>query len=96
MGFRPGELVAVYLETIWRSPLLAVDHRGHARAGQPNHPRERMQPSVWRWLRTGVLYPFSEPAGMARGRLTGSDTASNVLFGSLQKITAEQAGLAPY
>jgi len=27
--------------------------------------------------------------------LTGSDTASNVLFGSLQKITAEQAGLSP-
>ena len=27
--------------------------------------------------------------------LTGSDTASNVLFGSLQKITAEQAGISP-
>jgi lactate permease len=27
--------------------------------------------------------------------LTGSDTASNVLFGSLQKITAEQLGLSP-
>ena len=27
--------------------------------------------------------------------LTGSDTASNVLFGSLQKITAEQTGISP-
>ena len=27
--------------------------------------------------------------------LTGSDTASNVLFGSLQKITAQQLGLSP-
>jgi lactate permease len=27
--------------------------------------------------------------------LTGSDTASNVLFGSLQKITAEQTGFSP-
>ena len=27
--------------------------------------------------------------------LTGSDTASNVLFGGLQKITAEQLGLSP-
>ena len=27
--------------------------------------------------------------------LTGSDTASNVLFGSLQRITAEQAHLSP-
>ena len=28
--------------------------------------------------------------------LTGSDTASNVLFGSLQRITAEQIGIDPY
>jgi lactate permease len=27
--------------------------------------------------------------------LTGSDTASNVLFGSLQKITAQQIGVSP-
>ena len=27
--------------------------------------------------------------------VTGSDTASNVLFGNLQKITAEQLGLSP-
>ena len=27
--------------------------------------------------------------------LTGSDTSSNVLFGSLQRITAEQLGLSP-
>jgi lactate permease len=27
--------------------------------------------------------------------LTGSDTASNVLFGGLQKTTAEQLGLSP-
>ena len=27
--------------------------------------------------------------------LTGSDTASNVLFGSLQRVTAEQLGLSP-
>jgi lactate permease len=27
--------------------------------------------------------------------LTGSDTSSNVLFGSLQKITSEQLGLSP-
>jgi lactate permease len=27
--------------------------------------------------------------------LTGSDTASSVLFGNLQKITSEQLGLSP-
>jgi lactate permease len=33
-----------------------------------------------------------DAAGLAWVALTGSDTASNVLFGSLQKITAEQTG----
>jgi lactate permease len=32
---------------------------------------------------------------MAGVALTGSDTASNVLFGGLQKITSEQLGLSP-
>ncbi|HEY2952883.1 MAG TPA: L-lactate permease [Verrucomicrobiae bacterium] len=46
--------------------------------------------------RTGVLYPFfGTLLGWLGVALTGSDTASNVLFGSLQKITAEQTGLSP-
>ena len=45
---------------------------------------------------TGVLYPFfGTLLGWLGVALTGSDTASNVLFGSLQKITAEQLGLSP-
>jgi lactate permease len=35
------------------------------------------------------------PCGGEGVALTGSDTASNVLFGRLQKITAEQTGLSP-
>jgi len=47
--------------------------------------------------RTGLLYPFfGTLLGWLGVALTGSDTASNVLFGSLQKITAEQAGLSPF
>jgi lactate permease len=43
--------------------------------------------------KTGVLYPFfGTLLGWLGVALTGSDTASNVLFGSLQKITAEQTG----
>ena len=46
--------------------------------------------------RTGVFYPFfGTLLGWLGVALTGSDTASNVLFGSLQKITAEQTGLSP-
>src|SRR5215213_592563 len=45
---------------------------------------------------TGVLYPFfGTLLGWLGVALTGSDTASNVLFGNLQKITAEQLGLSP-
>jgi lactate permease len=45
---------------------------------------------------TGVLYPFfAAMLGWLGVALTGSDTSSNVLFGSLQKITAQQLGLDP-
>jgi len=43
-----------------------------------------------------VLYPFfGTLLGWLGVALTGSDTASNVLFGNLQRITAEQLGLSP-
>ncbi len=45
---------------------------------------------------TGFLYPFFGTfLGWLGVALTGSDTASNALFGSLQRITAEQLGLPP-
>ena len=45
---------------------------------------------------TGVLYPFfGTLLGWLGVALTGSDTASNVLFGNLQKITSEQLGISP-
>jgi len=45
---------------------------------------------------TGILYPFfGTLLGWLGVALTGSDTASNVLFGNLQKITSEQLGLSP-
>jgi lactate permease len=48
------------------------------------------------FTRTGVLYPFfAAMLGWLGVALTGSDTSSNVLFGSLQKITAQQLGLNP-
>lgn len=48
------------------------------------------------FAQTGVLYPiFGTMLGWLGVALTGSDTSSNVLFGSLQRITAEQLGLNP-
>ena len=48
------------------------------------------------FTRTGVFYPFFGTfLGWLGVALTGSDTASNALFGSLQKITAEQLKIDP-
>jgi lactate permease len=49
------------------------------------------------FTRTGpLLYPlFGTMLGWLGVALTGSDTSSNVLFGNLQKITAQKLGLSP-
>ena len=48
------------------------------------------------FARTGIAYPFfAAMLGWLGVALTGSDTSSNVLFGSLQKITATSLGLSP-
>ena len=44
---------------------------------------------------TGVFYPFfGTLMGWIGVAMTGSDTASNVLFGGMQKVAAEQLGLS--
>jgi lactate permease len=46
--------------------------------------------------KTGTWYPFfGALLGWLGVALTGSDTASNVLFGGLQRLTAEQTGVSP-
>jgi lactate permease len=45
---------------------------------------------------SGVFYPFfGTLMGWIGVAMTGSDTASNVLFGGMQKVAAEQLGLSP-
>jgi lactate permease len=49
------------------------------------------------FARTGVFYPFfGTLIGWIGTASTGSDTSSNVLFGSLQKLTAQQLNISPY
>jgi len=48
------------------------------------------------FTRTGWFYPFFGTfLGWLGVAMTGSDTSSNALFGSLQKITAQQLGIDP-
>jgi len=49
------------------------------------------------FARTGAFYPFfGTLIGWLGTASTGSDTSANVLFGSLQKFTAQQLGISPY
>jgi len=49
------------------------------------------------FARTGIFYPFfGTLIGWIGTASTGSDTSSNVLFGSLQKLTAQQLHISPY
>jgi lactate permease len=48
------------------------------------------------FTRTGAFFPFFAPLlGWLGVALTGSDASSNAMFGSLQRITAEQLGMDP-
>lgn len=49
------------------------------------------------FARTGVFYPFfGTLIGWVGTASTGSDTSSNVLFGSLQQVTAQQLKISPF
>jgi lactate permease len=96
MGYSPLELVRVYWKTIrltWQSLLtisttmaIGFVYRYGGLDGTLGLA----------FAHTGVLYPFfGTVLGWLGVMLTGSDTSSNVLFGSLQRITAEQLGLNP-
>jgi len=96
MGFNPVALVREYLRTIWvvRKSLLTIA----AMLGLGYLTRYSGLDATMglAFAQTGWLYPmFGTLLGWLGVALTGSDTASNVLFGGLQRITAEQIGLSP-
>ncbi|TDG13283.1 L-lactate permease, partial [Paracraurococcus ruber] len=96
MGFGPVALVREYGRTLWvvRYSLLTIA----AMLGLGYLTRYSGLDATMglAFAATGVFYPFfGTLLGWLGVALTGSDTASNVLFGGLQKITAQQIGLSP-
>jgi lactate permease len=91
-----GELIRHYLKTIavvWRSLLTIA-----AMLALGYTTRYSGEDAILglAFAHTGVVYPFfAAMLGWLGVALTGSDTSSNVLFGSLQKITASSLGLNP-
>lgn len=96
MRFSPGELARMYGQTIWRVRYSLLTIAGMLALGNVTKYSGTDATLGLALAKTGVMYPFfGTLLGWLGVALTGSDTASNVLFGSLQKITAEQTGLSP-
>jgi lactate permease len=96
MGFRPPELAKTYLHTLWRIRYSLLTIAAMLALGNVTKYSGADATLGLALAHTGWLYPFfGTLLGWLGVALTGSDTSSNVLFGSLQKITAEQTGLSP-
>jgi len=96
MGCAPGELLGAYVRTFWQVRYSLLTIAAMLALGQVTKYCGTDATLGLALARTGAWYPFfGTLLGWLGVALTGSDTASNVLFGSLQKITAEQTGLSP-
>lgn len=96
MGFTPWKLLRMYWRTIVRVRFSLLTIAAMLSLGYLTRYSGLDATMGLAFARTGVLYPFfGTLLGWLGVALTGSDTSSNVLFGSLQKITAQQIGIAP-
>jgi lactate permease len=96
MGFSPGKMVAEYGRTIKLCAISLITISAMLAIGTLTRLSGVDATLGLAFAATGVLYPFfGTLLGWLGVALTGSDTASNVLFGNLQKITSEQLGLSP-
>ncbi len=96
MGFGPGRLLSIYVQTIWRVRFSLLTIAIMLALGYLTRYSGLDATLGLAFAHTGIFYPlFGTMLGWLGVALTGSDTASNVLFGGLQRITAEQLGLNP-
>jgi lactate permease len=96
MGFSPGQLVRSYGSTIKVCAYSLVTISAMLAIGTLTRLSGIDATLGLAFAGAGVLYPFfGTLLGWLGVALTGSDTASNILFGNLQKITSEQLGLSP-
>jgi len=96
MGFSPVRLVTSYAQTIKVCAYSLVTISAMLAIGTLTRLSGVDATLGLAFAATGVLYPFfGTLLGWLGVALTGSDTASNILFGNLQKITSEQLGLSP-
>ena len=96
MGFGPMAMLRQYAKTLYRVRFSLITIAAMMAIGFMTRYSGLDATMGLAFARTGTLYPFfGTLLGWLGVALTGSDTASNVLFGSLQKISATQVGLSP-
>jgi lactate permease len=96
MGFSPAKMIGEYGRTIRLCAISLITISAMLAIGTLTRLSGVDATLGLAFAATGVLYPFfGTLLGWLGVALTGSDTASNVLFGNLQKITSEQLGLSP-
>jgi lactate permease len=96
MGFSPARLAKAYVGTIKVCAYSLITISAMLAIGTLTRLSGIDATLGLAFAGTGVLYPFfGTLLGWLGVALTGSDTASNILFGNLQKITSEQLGISP-
>jgi len=95
MGYKPLAILSTYVRTLWmvRTSLLTIVLM--LALGTLTRFSGTDTTLGLAFAGTGALYPFfGTLMGWIGVAMTGSDTASNVLFGGMQKVAAEQLGLS--
>jgi lactate permease len=96
MKYSPVTLVKQYVKTLWVVRYSLITISAMLALGTLTRYAGIDATLGLAFANTGFFYPFfGTLLGWLGVALTGSDTASNVLFGGLQKVSANQLGLSP-
>jgi lactate permease len=96
LGLGPGKLLRIFGRTLFRLRFAIVAMTCMLGLGYVTRYSGMDAVLGLAFTRTGWFFPFFGTfIGWLGVALTGSDTSSNVLFGGLQKITAQQLNLSP-
>jgi len=96
LGLGPGRLMSIFWHTLTRMRMAMIAISFMLGLGFVTRYSGLDAVLGLAFTRTGWLFPFfGTYLGWLGVALTGSDTSSNALFGSLQRITAEQLHLDP-
>jgi lactate permease len=96
MGFKPREMVKTWLETVGIMKYSLLTIVAMLALGYTTRYSGMDGTLGLAFANTGWLYPlFGTMIGWVGTALTGTDAASNALFGSQQVITADKLGINP-